>query len=218
MNSSRVGDSLSERLSIIRSFYINETHVWDIGCDHGDLGLSFLNEPLVKEINLVDPSPSVIKSLQHKIKDSYITQKEINVINKKGQEIEIKSNKNLIFIAGMGGKEIGQIISSLISQIDHSSKIVISPHKNILELRSVLYSVSVSLVEEILVLENHQFYQVLVLKPDHLDDRRRVSPFGEDIWRGSLGISYRDHLLKHFSAHRGDLSQEFVKYLNSLVF
>jgi|GEM_PF-1335042 tRNA A22 N-methylase len=217
MNSSRVGDSLSERLSIIRSFYKNESYVWDIGCDHGDLGLSFRNESSVLEINLVDPSAPVIKSLELKLLDSYITIPKLNIHHKKGQELKIDNRKNIVFIAGMGGKQIGEVISCLISQMDPSSKIVLSPHKNILELRSLLHSMPVSLEEEILIFENHQFYQVMALRPDHSVDRSRVSPFGDAIWRSALGISYRDHLLKHFSSHRGDLSQEFIKYLNSLI-
>lgn len=219
MSSSKVGDSLSLRLSKIRSFYQNEFYLWDIGCDHGDLGLSFVNSPSVEVINLVDPSISVKKSLELKLKDSYITKPLIEIKNERGQDLKITNDKkNLIFIAGMGGKEIGEIIYSLLPQLDSSSKIVISPHKNILELRSFLNSLPLCLEEETLVFENHQFYQIMVLKPDSSFDRKRVSVFGEEIWKSPLGISYRSHLLKHLPFHRGKLSQDFLKYLNSLLF
>jgi len=218
MSSSRVGVALSKRLSKIKSYYENERHVWDIGCDHGDLGLSFSDNQLVEAIHLVDPSSKVIDQLQKRIKDSYITFPEIFITKKEGQKLTIEEKNNIIFIAGMGGKEIGEIILSLLPLIDSTSKIIISPHKNILELRVLLNQLPISLIDEDIVFENNQYYQLIALRPDHSVTSSKVSLYGSLLWTKEHGENYRDHLLKYFVHHRGALSQDYVNYLKSLAF
>jgi tRNA (adenine22-N1)-methyltransferase len=218
MSSSRVGVALSKRLSKIKSYYENERYVWDIGCDHGDLGLSFSNCDSVEAIHLVDPSSKVINQLKVKLKDSYITKQEILIHHENGQRIKINQKNNIIFIAGMGGKEIGEIIQSLLPLIDSTSKIIISPHKNILELRVLLNQLALSLIDEDLVFENNQYYQLIVLRPDLSFSTSRVSLFGSVLWTKEHSENYRNHLLKYFITHRGALSQDYVNYLKSLVF
>lgn len=218
MSFSRVGVALSKRLSKIKSYYENERHVWDIGCDHGDLGLSFSEYDSVDEIHLVDPSSKVIDELKRKLVDSYITNRKIFIHHENGQKIKIEQKNNIIFIAGMGGKEIGEIVLSLLPLIDYTSKIIISPHKNILELRVLLNQLPVSLIDEDLVFENNQYYQLIVLRPELSISSSRVSFFGSLLWTKEHGENYRDHLLKYFINHRGALSQDYVNYLKSLVF
>jgi tRNA (adenine22-N1)-methyltransferase len=214
MNFSRGGDSLSQRLKQIRSFYTDQKHIWDIGCDHGDLGLSFAADGNVQSIQLVDPSQAVVASLLKKIKDSYITKGFLNIVHQKGQEIVIAHPSNCIFIAGMGGKEISEIIQNLLPQLDESSRLIISPHRKILELRSLLNGLPMSLEGETTVFEDGQFYQVLCLIPQVTQER--VSLFGENIWKGPVGESYRQHQIKYFTPHKDLASVAYVRYLKSL--
>jgi tRNA (adenine22-N1)-methyltransferase len=213
MNFSREGeDSLSLRLAKMRSFYSTEEHIWDIGCDHGLLGLSFQNMINVKSINLVDFSIDVIRTLKKTI-DSHIPKGNVFIHHTSGQEINIKNESNCIFIAGMGGKEIGEIIQHLLPQVGPTSQFVISPHRKILELRALLRTFQIHLKIETLVFENQQFYQVLVLKPG---EGKRVGLYGEDIWKGALGRDYLEHQKLHFSQHRDQASREYLAYLQSL--
>lgn len=214
MSSSRVvGDKLSKRLHSIHKTYTNRKIVWDIGCDHGLLGLSFQAVPTVEAIHLVDPSIEVINELRNKLKDSYIT-KPVFIHHKSGQEIKPESHSHHFFIAGMGGKEILSIIESLLPHLDSSSLITISPHRKILELRKSLNGMPVTLLEEFLVKEDGQYYQVLTLRPEA--GGKKVSLYGEEIWTGEWGTEYRDHQFNHFSLHRDEASRAFVTFLKSL--
>jgi tRNA (adenine22-N1)-methyltransferase len=213
MNSSRVGEfSLSSRLEKMKSFYSGQSFVWDIGCDHGLLGLSFLETNSVHEINLVDSSHEVMKVLKKKI-DSYITNTPINILCMKGQEIKMTPEGQCIFIAGMGGEEIGQIISRLLPQIGFNSQFVISPQRKILHLRALLRTIKVHLKSEELLFENDQYYQILVVAPG---EGRKVSLFGEDFWITSLGRNYLEHQKKYFSLHRDKASLDYASFLASL--
>ncbi len=208
--------SLSSRLNFLASFYTNFTEVWDIGCDHGNLGLSFLEEKRVNRINLVDPSELVIKTLNLKLKDSYITIPDKIIIHQsKGQNLKIKSDqKKIIFIAGMGGKETREILTHIEKHLNPLDLVIISPHKNILELRAYLSSSSYGLLKEAVLLENQHFYQVLAI--GLLPSLSKVSAFGSEIWHSPLGESYRLSILNTFKGHQDALSREFVAYLEGL--
>lgn len=211
MSSFREGETLSKRLQLIHSHYSGQKHIWDIGCDHGLLGLSFQGYPEVESLHFVDPSGPVIDKLKTKLKDSYITKKPFFIHHQEGQSLIIESHSNCIFIAGMGGKEIEGIIQGLLPQLDESSQFVISPHRKILELRQSLSSLPVVLLKEELILEDGQFYQVISLKKG---TGARVSLYGEAIWEGETGEKYREHQLNYLSLHRDVASQEYSNWLN----
>lgn len=210
MSSSKVGDALSLRLGKLRSYYNQEKHVWDIGCDHGQLGLSFHHISTVENIHLVDPSEPVINVLKQKLVDSYISKAKIYQQN--GQSLSIKSSSNCIFIAGMGGKEIGEIITHVLPQLNSSSRLVISPHRKILELRSLLNKMPVSLIEEEVIFEDDQFYQILILSPGI---GTPVSLYGEKLWEGVTGSMYREHQVKAFGIHRDEASLSYLDFLKT---
>lgn len=214
--SNRVGGPLSHRLNSIRSHYQNEEHVYDIGCDHGHLGLSFLNEQSVKEIHFVDPSGPVIDELNSKLKDSYISKPVLNIHHKEGQNLTISSSSNHIFIAGMGGKEIFQIISHLLPQLDSSSMFTISPHRWVRELRDVLRSMPIGLVREELIFENDRFYEIISLKPG--EDLAKISKFGDQMWEGEIGKNYQKHQLQALKEHKDQASLEYINFLYGLKY
>lgn len=206
---------LSPRLNSLRLHYQSHESVWDIGCDHGKLGLSFLSEEKVKKIHLVDPSPHVINTLKHFI-DSYITEAsfKIEVHAKNGQEVIPGPERKLILIAGMGGKEIDSIITHLSKYLSPEDDLVISPHRDILPLRLKLSSSEFSLGKESLVFDEGRFYQVLHLKKT---TGEKVHAYGNEIFSGEEGERYRLHQIATFSAHQDERSRAYVEYLKRLT-
>ena len=212
MSFSRGGELLSKRLRTLHNFYSHETHVWDIGCDHGLLGLSFLDVPSIKEVHLVDPSLKVIQELKKKVGDSYTTKGSLFIHHKQGQQLKIHSTSNCFFIAGMGGKEIGEIIQHLLPLVNESSQFVISPHRKILELRNLLLNLPITLKDEMVIEEDGQFYQILRLVTG---EGNKVSLYGERLWEGDTGQKYLERQLSHFSVHKDEASRAYVTFLKS---
>lgn len=212
MSSSRVGDKLGTRLKALHSYYSHQQNIWDIGCDHGYLGSSFVDYPDVASIHLVDPSPQVYEKLLINYKDSYITKSKIFKHLIRGQEVLLSSPSNLIFIAGMGGKEIGEIVLNLLPQMDPASRLVLSPHRKILELRRLLKDLPLELLKEESIYEEGQFYQIMALSPG---PGARVSLFGEGIWKGETGEAYLQKELSAFEVHQDEASRAYVTYLKS---
>ncbi len=186
--------------------------IYDIGCDHGKLGRSFHDEPLVTSIHLVDPSLPVINNL----KDSYITVKDfkIEIEHRSGQNLILRPEKKLILIAGMGGKEIGSILTHLLPQLTSEDDVVISPHRDILQLRETLSETNFYLKNETVVFDEGRYYQVISL---NLSGDEKIHPYGKYLWNSQSGEGYRQHQILHFHAHKDTQSRAYVSYLKSLT-
>lgn len=205
----------SKRLKLLASFYNESPYIWDIGCDHGLLGLSFYELPQCREIHLVDPSLKVIETLQKSLADAYITIPEkIKIHHQFGQDIQTNLTPKCIFIAGMGGKEIQEICTHLISQMHKNDRLVISPHRKILELREFLYNSELRLIDETLAFEGGQYYQILCLSRD--PKYSKVSLYGDKLWSEAIGKNYRDQQLSTFINHQDTRSKCYVDHLRSL--
>lgn len=212
MNSFSPPSGLGPRLEKIKSFHRNETCIWDIGCDHGDLGLSFRDHPEVSEIHLVDSSLKVINSLTKKIKDSYITKPSIHIHNMEGEKLNINQKNAIVFVAGMGGRSILDILVHLSKNALPDIKFVVSPHRNILELRNYLAHSTFICLGEDFVQENNKYYQVICFA---FGKGKKVHPFGSpEIWK-----NHPEYLLQqvdNFSRHRDPVSLDYVSYLKTL--
>lgn len=218
-NSSRVGESsLSQRL--LRLKHLAHPHsksIWDISCDHGLLGLSFLHQTEIQEIHLVDPSDLVIDVLQKKLYDSYITVPDkIKIHHSEGQKLILNDlSPKTIFIAGMGGKEIQDILIAFENRVAQGDQLVISPHRKILELREYLKHSPWRLKAEEVLFEDGQFYLMLSLTQDK--GLPKVSSFGErNLWVSEIGQRYREKELRHFSCHKDVASREYCTYLEQI--
>ncbi len=156
-----------------------------------------------------------MKTLKHSI-DSYITEKKnfLELHEQRGQDVVPGPEKNLIFIAGMGGKEIESISHHLLTYLTQKDDLVISPHRDILPVRENLNRSPFFLGDEALVFEDGRFYQVLSL---NLRNGEKVHPYGNKIFQGERGEEYRQHQLRTFTAHKDERSGAYVEYLNSLT-
>ncbi len=164
----------------------------------------------------MDPSQDVIRLLKEKVAASYITRKAfIEIHMKRGQDVILGPNSKTVFIAGMGGKEIGGIIQNLIPQLTPADRLVISPHRNILELRQYLNSTELGLVNEVVIKEEGQFYQILCLVK--CSEYPRVPLYGTKLWQGAMGVEYRGHQIRTFGIHQDELSMAYIAYLTQIT-
>ena len=203
---------LSKRLKALASHYHLQQSIWDIGCDHGQLGLSFRDHPQKPFIHLVDPSLNVILNLKQTIDSDIPKSNLLKVHHEKGQRLKLDSNSKQIFIAGMGGKEIRDILIALRPQMSPPDRVVVSPHRGILELREYLASSDFGLIQEYTLMDEDQFYQVLCLDFESPD---RVHHFGLGVFQGEVGHTYRRKLIETFEIHQDPQSRAFLNYLKA---
>jgi tRNA (adenine22-N1)-methyltransferase len=194
--------------------YRDGSSIWDIGCDHGLLGMSFLEADSVKEIHLVDPSDSVVKKLNETY-TAYITEqsKKIQIQKQFGQELKLSGTTKCLFIAGMGGKEIVSILAALKPQLNVHDQVVISPHRSVLELRQDLKQLGFRLYEEQVIEEVSHFYEIMSLGLN--PELPSISDFGEKLWLNSTGQRYRLYLIEKLTKHQDLMSSRFVEWLRN---
>lgn len=203
---------LSKRLQALASHYHLAQSIWDIGCDHGQLGLSFRDHPQKPFIHLVDPSLDVIHKLKQSIDSDIPINHFIKIHHNKGQDVKLDPGSKQIFIAGMGGKEIRDILKALRPQMSAPDRIVLSPHRGILELREYLATSDFRLIHEYTLMDEDQYYQVLCLD---FESPLSVHPFGEGVFQGEVGEAYRLKLVETFEIHQDPKSRAFLSYLKA---
>ena len=187
--------------------------LWDIGCDHGLLGLSAPGlRPRLKEVHFVDPSDPVITVLENTI-DAHIPKPlfKITLHKQAGEELTIPATDNVFIIAGMGGMSILRILAHLRQQSRESDQFVIAPNRDIWTVRAALHEAGWGLRGERLVEEGGQFFQLLALAP--IKTVRAVSLYGEDFWQSVVGERYKSHLLDKMSVHRDAASLALLQWL-----
>lgn len=208
-----MNSKLSHRLHTIHTHAPLNPHIFDIGCDHGDLGLSFLSLPQVQSLSLVDPSDDVIDQLKEKLAVSDIP-KQIHVLKKRADQLKIETKKNTLIMCGFGGSQIAEGIAHLKPQLDSDSVFVLSPHGHFLQLREFLSQGEFDLLVDAIIFDEGQFYPLLVIGNRQ---GRAVHPFGEeDLWHSSVGARYRERLLRVYKNHKDPRDQSFFRYLESL--
>lgn len=189
--------------------------MWDVGCDHGLLGLSFLDNPEVSTVHLVDPSQLVINELKLKLNDSDIPNlQKIKIHHKKGQEIILGPARKIIFIAGMGGGEIIEILAHLEGQLSFNDQIIISPHRKILETRLWLSQSKFHLEQELIIYDKKQYYQAISLGLN--PNAPKVSLYGDLMWKGELGHEYKIKEMNYLTCHQDKASMAYFAYLRGL--
>jgi tRNA A22 N-methylase len=203
--------SLSARLLRLLTLAGKGEELWDIGCDHGLVGRWARLEGHFKRVHFVDPAPLVVERLKNFIDTDIPSPIPFEIHQKRADEIAVTKGENTFLMAGFGGQGMLQGLRHL-KNVSHS-RIVLSPHRDHLKVRSYLHSENWGLEHEEILSEDGQFYQILVLAKDA---RKRVSLYGEEQWESSAGKGYLSHLLDKLPLHQNQQDQDYLNYLQNL--
>ena len=129
----------------------------DVGCDHGKVSIDCLLQGRVQRVIACDISP---KSLQKAIDlaEKYAV-KDIEFRAGDGLQVIKDGEVDCVVIAGMGGKEIMCILSHIPQGV---KRLVLSPHRNTVELRKFLRDRQVYIAKDYIVKDGRKFYDIIV--------------------------------------------------------
>ncbi len=131
--------SLSVRLQYLMELIPKTSELWDIGCDHGLLGLQALAMGRAQRVHFVDPAPAVIEKLKQELRSPGLSvwwranRDKIFFHQKMGEEV-LESINGVAVIAGMGGEKMAKIIEK---DFD-GQKLVLNPFSHIDEVKTRL--------------------------------------------------------------------------------
>jgi len=151
---------ISYRIKSIISLVPKGTEVvWDLCCDHGQIGQVFLPENKVIFIDQVAP---IVERLRNKIAASDIPRLCYDIILKDATQFDypISSKNNCYIIVGIGADLLIKILQKI--PRNKQDTFIICAHQYSYKLREFLVNTpSLKLQKEILINEAGQFYEVL---------------------------------------------------------
>ncbi|MGE3974009.1 MAG: tRNA (adenine(22)-N(1))-methyltransferase TrmK [Bdellovibrionales bacterium] len=103
---------LSSRLQCIYDLLIPGEALWDIGCDHGLLGMRGLTEARFSSVNFVEPSVKAMESLKNSFSKQFSEADTVNFLLQKGEDLDWSKVSGNVVIAGMGARTIVKILEA----------------------------------------------------------------------------------------------------------
>lgn len=149
----------SKRLNTIASFINKEDIVADIGSDHGHLPLY-----LAKQGHTFIYANENKKAPFNRLKTAVQAQKLENIITTELSDglKTLPKQINTVVIAGMGGNLIADIITANPDKLDNVSKLILAPNNHEQDLRQVLSFSGFTIVDEVVIEEAGQFYEIII--------------------------------------------------------
>jgi tRNA (adenine22-N1)-methyltransferase len=208
----KLGKRLSHIEALVTEHY---EHVWDCCCDHGLLGAALLIREAASVIHFVDIVPELIQQVHSKLvrffpensQLSFSSRWETHCINASELPIKDFNGKHLVIVAGIGGELMATIVANIYRR--HSSTeidFLLCPINEPYALRKNLIQLNFSLKNEILMVENKRFYEILLVSSAQKIDNFNlaISSVGSLIWQASSDeqaknvAAYLTNTLAHF--------------------
>lgn len=185
-------------------------HIWDCCCDHGLLGAALLARNAAPNIHFVDIVPELMRELENKLHQFYPQNAESNsqwqthCMDVTALPLQKFSGKHLVIIAGVGGDLMTELVRGIYQQnpvcdIDF----LLCPVHHQFTLRQQLIQLNFSLKTEILIVENHRFYEILLVSTAN-NSSSKINPIGSLIWQSNtpeqakIAADYLKKTLGHY--------------------
>ncbi len=170
--------ALSKRIETITTLVgVRHETVFDLCCDHGLIGLEVLKQTNSKVI-FVDIVHEIMEKLSINLKATDIPSGNYSIITSNAIDLKVPQNACFI-IAGIGGELAIKILENILNQVDQF-EVIISANNNLIKLRKFLISKNLKMVDEILVKDNKQFYEIL--KISHFGNEE-ITEIGTKMWQ-----------------------------------
>ena len=137
----------------------------DVGCDHGKVSVECLLRGKVERVIACDVSPKSLQKAVDLAKSLQVGGIEFRVGD--GLQVINDSEVDCVVIAGMGGMEIMSILSHVPQGI---KRLVLSPHRNAIELRRFLSERGIYIAKDFIIKDGAKFYDVIVAEIDSGND------------------------------------------------
>ena len=164
--------------------------LWDLCCDHGQIGLGYFAKFQDRSVIFVDQIASITQSLEHKTK--LISTQKLEVLCESATTTNYnRAGINTYLIAGVGGELAAKILSRIDSTLENDrSFILISAHNHMDIVREHALKLGYKGTRELIFKERNQFYEMILLNKNSGFD---IHPFGSFQWKSENGQAYLKH-------------------------
>ncbi|MGR5528912.1 tRNA (adenine(22)-N(1))-methyltransferase [Vibrio alfacsensis] len=222
---------LSKRLNqIVQLVEPNYTHIWDCCCDHGLLGTALLNSDIAPNIHFVDIVEPLVSAVESKLQRFYSDTSaawHVHCLDVATLPLHQYPGKHLVIIAGVGGDLIAEFVEAIHQQYPTLDiDFILCPVHHQFKLRHVLNQRNFGLKDEVLVKENHRFYEIIYVSSQQ-SSQAKVSLVGDKIWLAAneeqtrLSREYLDKTLNHYNrilqGNKKDVAQIVESYQSVML-
>ena len=159
-----IKSKLSERLTKIAGFVPRGHVVADIGTDHALLSIYLVLEGISSQVIASDLSTGPLSSARANVY-LYKLEKSIEIRQGNGLESINPGEADVVIIAGMGGVKIIEILEGSHAVLDGVVRIILQPQGGAGMVRRWLFDHHWQIVDEELVLEHDNYYEIIVSEP-----------------------------------------------------
>jgi tRNA (adenine22-N1)-methyltransferase len=186
---------LSDRLGRIAACIVPGKPLWDVGCDHGYLGLHAFGSGLCSHVNLVDRSAEVVRRLEARLSQRFPEglPSGLNLLHRDAANQDLGIEQGSLVLAGLGPGVTLAILTRQFEAPAQDFRIVLAPDLNEERLRLSLAQRGWRLQYEELYPHTRHARQILICGRDG----EAIHPF----WNGS-GFSRSNGLLDDYWAQR----------------
>lgn len=199
-------------------------HIWDCCCDHGLLGAALLSRNAAPHIHFVDIVPELIGELENKLHQFFPhtiqshSHWQTHCMDAASLPLQQFSGKQLVIIAGVGGDLMTDLVREIYQKNPAGNiDFLLCPVHHQFTLRQQLIQLDCSLLNEILIIENRRFYEILLVSTEH-KPLAKINPIGSLIWQSTtpeqtkIASDYLKKTLDHYK--RAQLSRQYdVQYV-----
>lgn len=191
----RLGKRLRALLDVVPAGYDD---LWDLGCDHGRLGLALLEARRAERVHFVDRLPWLIDGVREHLAQYPSQRWSAQALD--ARDLTLKTTPcELVLLAGVGADQTLAILNALSERhADSTPEFLVAPSGPVFRLRHALSESGFRLLQENFVMERRRGYQLLRLTRA-VEGTQQLSLTGRFWQRGDADhYEYLEQQLGHY--------------------
>lgn len=152
---------ISERLKTLVLMAPSCNTAADIGTDHGFVPIWLIRENKASHVIASDLRRGPLETASAHIAEAGLTDR-IETRLGSGLKVLKPEEADLIILAGMGGKLISALLSACPDVVSAASYLLLSPHRDVSDVRGTVEALSFSIDREEMVEEEGKFYPIIL--------------------------------------------------------
>ncbi|CBW26664.1 conserved hypothetical protein [Halobacteriovorax marinus SJ] len=147
------------------------SYIWDLCCDHGNIGIGLGQKFPSTKIIFNDIIPSITNALREKLESlPNLNSKRFKIITASAKKLKIDKDNSLVIIAGVGGRQAREFLEEILRSESQNFDLLLCTHYQQEELREFLIQKNFGLLRSELIFDKLRPYEVLYVSREVEND------------------------------------------------
>lgn len=198
---------MNNRLLAVANFIKNADQIIDVGCDHAWLSIFLIQNKLCNNVINIDCNIAPLENGKRNVNKQGLSSKISFILNNGLENLKLDKKIDYITICGMGAQNIIDIItnSSIVPDF-----YIVQPNNNVPKLRQWLKNNQYKIINEIVIIDNDIYYEILVIKKDETNINNNI-----DIYIGPINKLNNLEIFKNYLIYKLNYFSNFdLKIIN----